>query len=108
MKRTSAIQILLVAAILGASIAGCDEEADRAPTRAECERAVEHAIAMRVAATQLLTSPEIARHHREHLNSAVGDALTEQCMSNYDLVRVACVTRASSATEADGCHGEEK
>jgi hypothetical protein len=73
-------------------------------SRAECDAAMRHSIALRVHSSSLPhASPESQARHREQLAAAVGQSFVERCESSADQARYVCIMRATSAAELDEC-----
>jgi hypothetical protein len=67
-------------------------------SRAECDAAAQHSIALRVRSSSLPGSTaESQARHRQQLAAAGGQTIADQCESSFDRPRYACIMRASSA-----------
>lgn len=99
--RLTPIHVFLFAG--GIHLAACRGIGDGPPSRAECEQATLHAIALRVASAALTSSVSAQERHREQLAGAVGNSMIADCESTFARERYDCVTRARSASELDAC-----
>jgi hypothetical protein len=93
---------ILFAAFVAACSGGGDEPDTEART-AQCERAREHVIDLRLAGAEALGTIELEKH-RAALTTALGSQFMDNCRNRLSDEHVACLLVAADSEDINGCN----